>query len=636
MSLKIGELAQRAGLTVRTLHHYDSIGLLSPSVRSDSGYRLYSQADVVRLHRIQALKQFGCSLGQIRDFLAEPGASPIEIVSQQISVLEEQARRAQTLRDRLSLLREQLSRGEEAGLADWLTILEMMTLYEKHLSKHELDTVLSRKAAGGLHEEWRELASTVRTFMERGVSVESRDAQDLAWSWMRLLRDTTGNDAGLAMKLLTIHREGQEAGLFKGIRPEMIEYLKRAYANARAAILAQYVSPAELENVRSRQAARVFEWPPLIVEARRQMERGTAPETQEMQALAGRWESLFRESYSGEDRELEGKIRAAFRREPKLLTSLGIDGALIAFMEKAASYWRRVRVNAGTCPDGVPRATALRVAFYRAAHQLLDAPLIFEDPLALKVLGEAGEASLRRDLEQYNAPLIKGVRIAVALRSRVAEDDWTKARQNGVRQFVILGAGLDTYAYRHRPLDQKSGPGENRIFELDLPDTQQWKRQCLRTAGIEEPPWLTFVPVDFERSSLPEALGLAGFRANEPAFFSWLGVTMYLELEAILSTLRFIASLAPESGVVFDYTVSPSLLSPRERSAVEALASRAAQAGEPWKTYFDPASLAETLRSIGFRTVKDHGAAELNERYLSGRTDGLRKSGTSRVICARV
>jgi methyltransferase (TIGR00027 family) len=629
MLLRIGELAKHAGLTVRTLHHYDHIGLLCPSARSESGFRLYSQADVVRLHRIQALKQFGCSLSDIGAFLAEPGASPIELITQQMSVLDEQVQRAQALRDRLFRLRARISKGEDTGLTDWLTILEMMTMYEKHLSREELDRLRSNKAAGNLDGEWNQLVPLVQDAMDRGIAPESQEAQGLAWRWIRLLRDTTGNDAALAIKLQLIHREGQQAQLLKGITPEMIDYITHSFANARAAIFARYLSPGELEIMRSRQAAHASEWPPLIAELRRQMEQGATPDDPAVQALARRWESLFREAYSGDDPELEGKIRSAFQTEPDLLLSVGMDARLIAFVQRAIVYFQREQDNGGNRTDPVPKPTALRVAIYRAAHQLLDDPLVFQDPLAFRILGAADEESLRSDPSRYNIPLLKGLRTSVVVRSRLAEDEWTQSKQRGICQYVILGAGLDTFAYRNPDQD-------SRIFEVDLPATQQWKRDCLRAAGIEEPPSLTFVPINFERSTLAEALGQVGFSHDEPAFFSWLGVTMYLEEEAIVSTLCFIASLAPGSGLVFDYAVLPSLQSPTERRAMEYLAARVAEHGEPWKTYFDPASLAAMLRSLGFSKVEDLGPEQLNERYLSGRKDGLRKSGVSRLVCARV
>jgi methyltransferase (TIGR00027 family) len=280
--------------------------------------------------------------------------------------------------------------------------------------------------------------------------------------------------------------------------------------------------------------------------------------------------------------------------------------------------------------DPVPKPSALKVAILRAAHQLLDVPVVFKDAFALKILGPAEEESLRKDPMRYNTPRIKRLRASLVVRSRLAEEDWARSKRCGVRQLVILGAGLDTFAYRDQDRDS------SRIIEVDLPTTQKWKRNCLRVAGIEEPAWLTFTPVDFERSTLAEGLRAARFNDDEPAFFSWLGVTMYLEEVSVIDTLRFVSSLRPRSGIVFDYGVLPALLSPVERSSMAVFAGRAAEQGERWKAYFDPSVLVGTLRSMGFNEVEDLGATELNERYLSGRTDGLRKSGVSRLICARI
>jgi methyltransferase (TIGR00027 family) len=456
------------------------------------------------------------------------------------------------------------------------------------------------------------------------------EAQQLAWRWIWLLRDTTGNDVGLAMKLKLIHRNEEKAQLLNGITPEMIDYLSNSFAHARAAILGKYLSPDELEDVLHRQAAHGSGWLALIAEIRQQIRQGAAPDDPVVQALARRWQSLFRQSFSGEDLELEGKIRSAFQKEPDLLASVGMDAQVIAFIQQAILEPQCVNDKGCDRPDPVPKPTALSVARFRAAHQLLDDPLVFEDPLSLKILGAAEEAALRRDPLQYNTPLFKGLRTSVVVRSRMAEDEWARSKQRGIRQYVILGAGLDTFAYRNREQDG------TRIFEVDLPETQQWKRCCLLAADIKEPASLTFVPINFERSTLAEALERGGFSPADAAFFSWLGVTMYLDEAAIMSTLYFIAALPAGSGVVFDYAVFPSLLSPREHRAMELLASRVAERGEPWKTYLDPTSLSRMLHSMGFSKVENLGPEQLNQRYLSGRKDGLRKSGVSRLVCARV
>ena len=277
-----------------------------------------------------------------------------------------------------------------------------------------------------------------------------------------------------------------------------------------------------------------------------------------------------------------------------------------------------------------PKPTALRVAELRAVHQLLDIPLVFPDPLALKIIGVTAEKKIRMDPSRFNEPLLKGLRTSLVVRSRLAEDEWARSYQEGLRQYVVLGAGLDTFASRN-------GDREGiRIFEVDLPETQEWKRQCLREAGMAVPASLTFVPTDFESLTLPRALKKAGFHDKEPAFFSWLGVTMYLEESAVIQTLEFIATLAPGSAVVFDYGVALALLSSREQKVMEMLTKKVAEGSEPWKTFFDPAALAGLLSSIGFKDIEDFGPDQLNILYLSGRTDGLRKSGVTRLICARV
>ena len=289
-----------------------------------------------------------------------------------------------------------------------------------------------------------------------------------------------------------------------------------------------------------------------------------------------------------------------------------------------------------TSPEGesssapAPKPSALGVARSRALHQLLDTPLVFEDPLAIKILGANEEEFLLSDREKFHTPLFKGVRASAVVRSRLAEDEWIRAWQRGVCQYVILGAGLDTFAYR---TPNREG---FRVFEVDLPATLRWKRERLREAGLEEPSMVIYAPCDFERCTLTEALEEAGFCKDQPAFFSWLGVAMYLGEEAIRSTLRFVASLKPGSGIVFDFAVSPTQLSPRERLALEVLTARTTEDGEPWKAYFDLKALQELLHSLGFAEVELYASQRLNELYFSGRTDGLRKSGLSALISARV
>ena len=276
--------------------------------------------------------------------------------------------------------------------------------------------------------------------------------------------------------------------------------------------------------------------------------------------------------------------------------------------------------------EGKPSATAYRVAQRRAAHQLLDRPLVFDDPLAVCIAGADDPA--RRDGRAFDSTrLSKALRAFFAARSRFAEDQLAAAVADGLDQYVVLGAGLDTFAYRnpHQHL---------RVFEVDFPATQAWKQSLLARAQIAIPPSLTFVPVDFEKSSLAGALAGAGFDVSKPGWFSWLGVTMYLARETVIQTLAFIGGLPPGSGVVFDYGVDPARLGTMERFIFERFAERVAAAGEPWVTGFEPATLADDLRRLGLPTIEDLGQAEINARYFSGRTDELQVGSFGRLVAA--
>jgi methyltransferase (TIGR00027 family) len=287
-------------------------------------------------------------------------------------------------------------------------------------------------------------------------------------------------------------------------------------------------------------------------------------------------------------------------------------------------------IGQGTAPSrlaaGQPSATAQSTANLRAAHQLVDQPLIFDDPLALRIIGAQAEAAVRA---RAGTGRMAAFRPFVAVRSRYAEDELARAVQRGVRQYVVLGAGLDTFAYR------SPYPGSRlRVFEVDHPATQTWKRDRLREAGIPEPASLTFAPVDFETQTLAEGLGQAGLKADEPVFFSMLGVVIYLTRDAAMETLKFVAARAPGTEIVFDYAVPPAALDERARARHEETARAVAARGEPWLTYFEPAALAADLRAIGFGQVEDLGTGELNERYFKGRPDGLRLSGIGRLMKA--
>jgi methyltransferase (TIGR00027 family) len=264
---------------------------------------------------------------------------------------------------------------------------------------------------------------------------------------------------------------------------------------------------------------------------------------------------------------------------------------------------------------GKASKTALGVAIRRAAHQLMDRPPVLDDPIAVRLVGSATPRQMERAMHK----VARDFRAFMAVRSRYAEDRLAEAVARGVAQYVILGAGLDTFAYRN-PFPSL------RVFEVDFPATQKWKREMLREAEIAVPGNLTFVALDFEHKTLAEGLAEAGFDARLPAFFGWLGVVPYLTLAAFRATLGTIARLPARSAVSFDYAVAPETLSPVGRTAFDALAGRVAAAGEPFQLFFTPDELAAELRQAGFQRIEQLDSDQLNEIYFKDRADGLKLS----------
>jgi methyltransferase (TIGR00027 family) len=268
-----------------------------------------------------------------------------------------------------------------------------------------------------------------------------------------------------------------------------------------------------------------------------------------------------------------------------------------------------------------PSRTALRVALRRAAHQLYDAPpLVLDDPIAVPILGASYAEELRRTPTRPDRPFSVALRAFLVARSRYAEDNLARAVANGVRQYVLLGAGLDTFAHRN------PYPGLH-VFEVDHPATQEWKRELLQSGMLAAPADLTYTAVDFERESLPERLQATGFNSGAPAFFAWLGVVPYLTLAAFRSTISFIGSQAAGTGLVLDYGQPRSALPFFEQLAHDSLASRVQLAGEPFQLFFTPSEIAAELSA--FRALEDLGSSEINVRYFAGRSDSLKLLGTA-------
>jgi methyltransferase (TIGR00027 family) len=253
-----------------------------------------------------------------------------------------------------------------------------------------------------------------------------------------------------------------------------------------------------------------------------------------------------------------------------------------------------------------PSRTALMIARQRAAHQLLDHGLILDDPFAMKILGE-DEKDVLQFANKHSMASIG--RLFTAARSRIAEDALSKAVERGVRQIVILGAGLDTFALRNPHVARQI-----HIYEVDHPATQAWKQHLLAEAQITLPPWLVLVPVDFEREDMGEKLVVAGFQQNSPAFFTWLGVVPYLTKDAIGRTLDYMSSIQ-NSEVVFDYMEPPEAFSEGLRQLEKARSEQLKKMGERSDSRFESAGIAAILRSHGFSAIEDINFHEIASRF---------------------
>jgi methyltransferase (TIGR00027 family) len=283
------------------------------------------------------------------------------------------------------------------------------------------------------------------------------------------------------------------------------------------------------------------------------------------------------------------------------------------------------RLNKET--TGTPRAasgTAHWVAVLRAAHLIIDGePPVLNDTVAARLLGGGIEARIRARAGELQTPATCGLRSHVVLRSRFAEDALMHAVEAGVEQYVLLGAGLDTFAYR-----QPAWAHRLAIVEVDHPASQAAKRRTLAAAGIEIPPNVRFADIDFERETLAHGLARCGVQTTKPTFFSWLGVTMYLTRDAIEATLRTVLSFPPGSGIVFTFA--------HTESAASQIAQGSASGGEPWVSYFTPDEVEAMLRSLGFSDTRFLSREEAERLYYANRTDGFTAPPRVSIVRASV
>jgi methyltransferase (TIGR00027 family) len=265
-----------------------------------------------------------------------------------------------------------------------------------------------------------------------------------------------------------------------------------------------------------------------------------------------------------------------------------------------------------------PDSTAVRVALWRALHVEVDAtPHVLEDTIGLQLAAPDHGWRDRPDMDPQG---IRAFRASIVARARFIEDMVVEQAARGVDQYVLLGAGLDTFAQRRPEVASRL-----RVFEVDRPGAQAWKRRRLVECGFGIPDWLKLVPVDFEAGDAwGRKLAAAGFDAGRPAVVTSTGVSMYLTREAIVALLREVAALAPGSTFAMTFLMPLELAEPEYRPGMERAARGAQASGTPFISFFMPEEILALARDAGFRDARHVSAADLAERYFKDRPDGLR------------
>jgi DNA-binding transcriptional MerR regulator len=332
--LKVGELAALAKLTVRTLHHYDSIGLLRPSARSDAGYRLYDRDDVARLHQIQALRVLGMSLADIGLYLDSPEASPLAVVERQLAALERQLREATHMRRQLLRLRGALASGASPDLSDWLSTLEVMTVYEHYFTKDELEQ-LPLYSDPAARADWQALVEQGTGLMRSQVAPSSEAAKSFAGRWLEAFRRDTGGNEDFASRInLMAAREQQAMQEQFGMSPELMAYVLAAVAELRRDVYARYLPPEVLERMARHGREHGHEWPSLIGAVREQMGADPDAAGPEARALARRWMAMFQDMVGADPAAVEA-FRRASASEPVLRMGSGIGDDMLDYLRRA-------------------------------------------------------------------------------------------------------------------------------------------------------------------------------------------------------------------------------------------------------------------------------------------------------------
>ena len=349
MPFTVGQLAKRTGLTVRALHHYHAIGLLVPSHRSESGYRLYTRADVARLFQIQALQRLGLSLTEIDAVLENGGAALPDMIAQQIEELSERIDHATTLRSRLVQLRSMLAQGEQPVANDWLAVVELITAYDGYCSPEELTRLLAHARAQPPADDLPALIAEIRDAMARHVAPESDEAQTLSVRWKQIVMSRIGGDITLGIKMKLAYFENPDLkARFEtrtGYDASVQEYMTRIWRHAHVAAWTRHLGADDAQRL-DISDERMRDWLFVVADMRSAVGDGVAADSEPVQRVLERWDVLL-DRITVDDRELKKRVLQALATDAELQSSWALDAAVMDFVNRARGSRR---------PEGVPIA----------------------------------------------------------------------------------------------------------------------------------------------------------------------------------------------------------------------------------------------------------------------------------------
>lgn len=345
MHLKIGELAKRTGITVRTLHHYDDLGLLRPSERSDAGYRLYNREDIARLHRIQALRRLNLSLQEIGEIIDAQGLELSFVIEQQIRGLELQIKQQEELRDRLCELQTKMQNNAGPSLDFWLSTLEMMSVQGKYLSKSDLDYLKhqTKLHTGDLDRTLQGLAAQIRRLIQTKVPANDSTALEIAKQWMKAV-STAIPHPGVLKKIVAMHEQEPAIQAMSGVDQEVMDYLNQSAIEIRYQFYRSFLTEEECQYMRPAFLRNADRWLALFADLKVLIDQGVAPSDPRVQLKLVDWRQMFFEAW-GNDMDVIQKIRLHHQKEPPItlgggLTQEVLDYALtgLRHMETISRY----------------------------------------------------------------------------------------------------------------------------------------------------------------------------------------------------------------------------------------------------------------------------------------------------------